>query len=478
MKLGGLVAAFGLGAVLVSGLGGCGIVYTSPQVSDGSTFGDSTGNLNVDVVALTYESATAANLTPFIPARLPLGFQPDAARRIAAGGSLNIPALGALPTAPTQAGQRPGFVPDDLPPLEPPRPYMIGIADVLLLSVNAAGASLDALPGLITAQSKRQGFVVQDDGAIAIPDAGRVRVAGLTLQDAEAGIFQSLVSAGIDPSFSLEIAEFNSQRVSVGGQVRQPALVPITLKPLYLHEAVNAAGGLALTDTDIAKIQLFRDGRTYQVSARRFVSDPVVRQIVMRDGDSIYVGSDFDEGRARSSFLERLQLRQQQQSQINFRIQSETARATLENQRQQLADSRIESERALFKERLELGAVKRDYAYLAGEVVLPQRVPLPFETKAVLADVLFNNRGLNINFADYAEIYVLRRPDNPSEFGSVTAYHLDAENAANLALAGIFEMHSGDIVFVAEQRITAWNRVLGQVLPNLFTSVANSAAAF
>ena len=341
MKLGGLVAAFGLGAVLMSGLSGCGIVYTSPQVSDGSTFGDSTGNLNVDVVALTYESATAANLTPFIPARLPLGFQPDAVRRIAAGGSLNIPALGALPTAPTQAGQRPGFVPDDLPPLEPPRPYMIGIADVLLLSVNGAGASLDALPGLITAQSKRQGFVVQDDGAIAIPDAGRVRVAGLTLQDAEAGIFQSLVSAGIDPSFSLEIAEFNSQRVSVGGQVRQPALVPITLKPLYLHEAVNAAGGLALTDTDVAKIQLFRDGRTYQVSARRFVSDPVVRQIVMRDGDSIYVGSEFDEARARSSFLERLQLRQQQQSQINFRIQSETARATLENQRQQLADSRI-----------------------------------------------------------------------------------------------------------------------------------------
>lgn len=478
MKLGGLVAALGLGAILVSGISGCGVVYTNPKVSDGGSSGDPRTGLNVDIVPMTYESAQTANLMPFIPARLPLGFQPDAVRRIASTGSLNVPSLGALPVAPTQAGQRPGFVPDDLPPIEPPRPYMIGIADVLLLSVNGAAASLDALPGLISAQSKRQGFVVQDDGAIAIPDAGRVRVAGLTLQDAESAIFQSLVSAGIDPSFSLEIAEFNSQRVSVGGQVRQPTLVPITLKPLYLHEAVNAAGGLALIDTDVAKIQLFRDGRTYQVSTKRFVSDPGVRQIVLRDGDSIFVDTEFDEARARESFLERLQLRQQQQSQINFRIQSETARATLANQRQQLADARVESERQLFRERLELGAVKRDYAYLTGEVVVPQRVPLPFETKAVLADVLFNNRGLNINFADYGEIYVLRRPDNPSEFGSVTAYHLDAENAANLALAGVFEMHSGDIVFVAEQPITAWNRVLGQLLPNLFTSIANSASAF
>ncbi|MEM9058850.1 MAG: polysaccharide biosynthesis/export family protein [Pseudomonadota bacterium] len=478
MKLGRLAGTIGVGALLIAGLSACGVVYTSPGVNDGSVFGDTSSDLNVEIVPLTYESTSAANLTPYVPARLPLGFQPDAVQKIAAASGVNIPNLGPLPAPPTQSALRPGFVPDNLPPIEPPRPYMIGIADVLLLSVNGTAASLDALPGLISAQSKRQGFVVQDDGAIAIPDAGRVRVAGLTLQDAEAEIFQALVSAGIDPSFSLEIAEFNSQRVSVGGEVRQPALVPITLKPLYLHEAVNAAGGLAVTDTDVAKIQLFRTGRTFQISARRFVNDPAVRQIVLRDGDSIYVGSEFNEDRARNSFLEQLQLRQQQQSQINFRVQTETARAQLQTQRQTLADARIANERALFKDRLELGAVKRDYAYLAGEVVLPQRVELPFETKANLADVLFNERGLNINFADYSEIYVLRRAKNPAEFGSVTAYHLDAENAVNLALADMFEIHAGDIVFVAEQPITAWNRVIGQILPSLFTSIANAAAGF
>lgn len=475
MKLGRQGSAWILSAVLVSAISGCGVVYTSPGVSDGSAFGDSGSDLKVDIVEMTYETAAAANLTPYVPARLPLGFQPDAATKIATGGGVRLPSLGALPAPPTQPRLRPGFVPDNLPPLEPPTPYMIGIADVLLLSVNAASANLDALPGLITAQSKRQGFVVQDDGAIAVPDAGRVRVAGLTLQDAEAEIFQTLVSSGIDPSFSLEIAEFNSQRVSVGGQVRQPMLVPITLKPLYLHEAINAAGGLATTDTDVAKIQLFRSGRTFQISAKRFVNDPAVRQIVLRDGDSLYVGSEFSEDRARASFTERLQLRQQQQSQANFRLQAAQAQASLQTQREQLAENRVASERALFRERLELGAVKRDYAYLSGEVVVPQRFPLPFETKAVLADVLFNERGLNINFADYGEIYVLRRSTNPNAFGAVTAYHLDAENAANLALAGMFEIHSGDIVFVAEQPITAWNRALSQTLPSQFTSIANAA---
>ena len=57
-----------------------------------------------------------------------------------------------------------------------------------------------------------------------------------------------LVRAGIDPSFSLEIAEFNSQRISVGGEVRSPALVPIGLvvldKPAW--EFVAVAGLCAL----------------------------------------------------------------------------------------------------------------------------------------------------------------------------------------------------------------------------------------
>ena len=466
------VNGMALALTALIGLGGCGVVYTSPGVSEGGVFGNVVDGLDISVVPLTFESTAAANLTPYVPARLPLGLQADAFKRLGAQ-SARAPRPQPLPAPPTQPTARPGFIPDNLPPAEVPRPYEIGIADVLLLSVNTSGASVEQLPGLISAQSKRQGFVVQDDGAIAIPDAGRVRVAGLIIQDAETAIFEALVGAGIDPSFSLEIAEFNSQRVSVGGRVSSPALVPVTLKPLLLHEAINTAGGLDIADARVSKIQIFRDGQTYQVSVSRFQTDPAVRQIALRDGDSIFVASDFEEDRARARFQEQLQVRQQQQAQINAQLQA----AQLNAQRRQSEIAVLQAEREAFMDRVELGAVKRDYAYLAGEVVIPQRVELPFENKAVLADVLFNERGININFGDYGEIYVLRRSTNPEELSRVTAYHLDATNAVNLSLASSFEMHAGDIVFVAEQRVTAWNRMLTQVFPSLLSTGVSAATA-
>jgi polysaccharide export outer membrane protein len=140
----------------------------------------------------------------------------------------------------------------------------------------------------------------------------------------------------------------------------------------------------------------------------------------------------------------------------------------------------MNAEREVFLDRLELGAVERGYAYVAGEVGVPQRVPLPFENTASLADVLLfeGGRGIEIQFGDYSEIYVLRRSTDPEQAGSLLAYHLDANNAANLSLASMFEMHPGDVVFVAEQPITAWNRTISQVLPNVFTSLVATVTRF
>lgn len=460
----------GLCLGFIGALSSCSVIYTAPSVSNGSVFGGSGTDLKVNIVRMTFEATQKANLDTYVPARLPLGFQPDSIKNLQST-NITIPRTNPLPAPPTQPNVRPGFIPDNLPPLETPRAYTIGIADVLLLSADSGSATLEQLPALISSQSKRQGFVVQDDGAIAIPDAGRVRVAGLTMQDAEAVIFQALVAAGIDPSFSFEVSEFNSQRVSVAGEIRNPALVPITLKPLFLHEAISSAGGAVVADPRVAKIQLFRGGQTYQISMRRFERDPIARQIVLRDGDAVYVTSDFNEERARAQFNEIVALRQAERDNINFQLTALNAKAVLERN----ALERLEAERELFQDRLELGAVKRHYAYVTGEAVTPKQFPLPFENRAVLADVLFTDRGLNINFADYGEIYVLRRSTNPEEAGLVHAFHLNATNAVNLTLAQMFEMHAGDVIFVAEQPVTSWNRALSQSLPSLLLSAANVA---
>ncbi|HUF56075.1 MAG TPA: polysaccharide biosynthesis/export family protein [Thermohalobaculum sp.] len=448
-------------------LSGCGLVYTSPEVRDGSVFGDAPDtDFEVEEILLTYETAAAANLDAHVPQRLPAEFQPDAASRLMAtdqrlgmGGSNLVP----LPAPTSPAARRPGFVPDRLPPRIEPQPYEIGVSDVLLLSVSTP-ETIESLPGLAEATAMRQGYVVQDDNMIAIPDVGRVRVGGLTVREAEDALFEAVAAAGIDPAFTLEIAEFQSKNVTVGGLVNAPAVVPITLQPLDLAEAIQLAGGIAPIDPKVAKIVIFRDGQRYQISADRFFENPNLRQILLDEGDTVFVVAEYLENQAAERFAQMLSLRQAQMLDTQFALQLED-----------LARGRLAEEREAFLTRLELGAVPRQYAYVAGEVGNPRRFPLPFESRANLADVLLEETRLNIEFADWEEIYVLRGAMNPDQFGTVRAYRLDGSNAVNLVTATQFLIQPNDVVFVAEQPITAWNRVLSQLVPNLFFQTARTA---
>ena len=90
-----------------------------------------------------------------------------------------------------------------------------------------------------------------------------------------------------------------------------------------------------------------------------------------------------------------------------------------------------------------------------------------------LADVLFVDGGINIQFGDYGEIYLLRAESDPQSNGGLTAFHLDAENAVNLAVATRMEIRPNDVIFVAEQPVTSWNRVVSQILPQIFFSAAS-----
>lgn len=416
--------AWSLAAIV--GLTGCGAIYTSPSVSDGKSGFNLLGeaSYNVEVVPLSFETALAANLQPYVPARLPAIFS---------SGGVDVSSFGGGGAGATR-----------LPPTLEPTPYRIGVADVLLLSANTAEATLNDLPGLISAQSKRQGYIVQDDGAIAIPDVGRVRVAGLSMEQAEGKIFDALVEKRFDPTFSLEIAEFNSQRVSVGGSLSSPTVVPITLKPLYLQEALQYAGGVRSIDTGSTTIELYRDGNYYQIPLDQFYSDRGMRNILLKDGDSIFVDSGFE-------------------------------RERLAYEEAQLSASLAASQRQAFKDKVELGAVERGYAYLTGEVRRAHRFALPFENRAYLADVLFDKDGIPIREGDYSEIYLLRAATRPEEAGGVTAYHLNASNAVNLAVASQMEMRPGDVVFVSEHPVTAWNRVISQITPTLFIQAVNAA---
>ncbi|MDU8929822.1 hypothetical protein RXV86_20745 [Alisedimentitalea sp. MJ-SS2] len=133
-----------------------------------------------------------------------------------------------------------------------------------------------------------------------------------------------------------------------------------------------------------------------------------------------------------------------------------------------LRRSELNEARSNYQTRVELDAVDRDYVYLAGEVGAQGRYTMPFGRKASLADALFDSaQGVPTKTGNIAEVYVLRGAQSGS---GVTARHLDARNVANLVLATRFELRPNDIVFVAEQPVTRWGRVINQITPSLITS--------
>jgi polysaccharide export outer membrane protein len=423
-------------------LASCGAIGTPVVVAEKTAVGE------VEIVTMSANSIQAANASSYQPRTLPAIFS----RTTGTAGT--VTGFGAVPEAPYGPETRPGSMQTRLPPDIAPQPYRIGVGDVVVLATAESASTVEALSGLLAAQNRRQGYTVQDDGSISIPDVGRVDIGGLTLQEAEQEVFRALVAQDMVPNFSIEISEFNSKRVTLGGAVRNPRNIPITLAPLNLSEAVTAAGGVTASDLDYASIRLYRDGTMYQIPLSTYLEKPSVQKIMLKDGDSLYVDTDFDLDQAQAYFQQQITLRGLQQSARAAALSQLNAEIGI--RRNELAEARSN-----FSARVQFDAVERDYVYIAGEVGQQSRFTLPFERKASLADALFSDGGGVPNESgNIGEVYVLR---GTGDGRGIRAWHLNAYNAANLVLATRFELRPNDVIFVSEKPLTALSRVIGEV---------------
>jgi polysaccharide export outer membrane protein len=436
-------------------LSACGVAYIPAEIRQGE------GGAAVQVVPLTNVSLLDANRgSSYAPRQLPSAFEATA------GMGAGLRGLGALPEAPVQAELRPPPLQLRTPPSVTRGPYQIGVGDVLVLATPAGGGSVEELTGLLAAQNRRQGYTVQDDGSITIPDVGRVQVGGSTLSATEDAIFGKLIERQINPSFSVEISEFNSQRVSIGGAVRNPTVIPIRLGPVYLNEALAAVGGVETADPEFASVRIYRDGELYQIPLSEFNNNSQLQRLELLDGDSVYVDTQFRLDRAEAYFEQQIRVAELRRSARTDALTELTAEIAI--RRKQLAEVRSN-----FRDRLEIEAVDRDYVYLTGEVRQQIRYPMPFARQSSLADALYEAGGIAESTGNPGQIYVLR---GATGSGQVTAWHLDGSNVVNMVLATRFELRPNDVVFVAEQPVTRWNRVVQQLVPSLLISGANAVA--
>ncbi len=145
---------------------------------------------------------------------------------------------------------------------------------------GATGASTSTIPAQIVAR----------DGAISVPFAGRVHVAGLTPEGAEAAIRGRLAGQAMEPQVVVTVVTNVSGTVSVMGEVTGAARVPLSLRGDRLLDVIATAGGIRSPVHDTI-IQLTRDGATATVPLRTLLENPQ-ENIFARPGDVITVSRD------------------------------------------------------------------------------------------------------------------------------------------------------------------------------------------
>lgn len=199
-----------------------------------------------------------------------------------------------------QAAYRP------LPDIDPGA-YRIGPGDTLALQVRPQiSAALGSGGG---EQQINQQFLVQDDGRIFVPRVDRpITVSGLTIGEAREEINARLVESGLGFDSGVQIVRFGSKNITVNG-LNGAQLIPITLRPTTLGEALVTVGGLGQRPAETI-VRVLRDGKIYEMSGDRILGPDQLARRILIDGDIVSVSVGYDPERALAYFDQQMRLRE------------------------------------------------------------------------------------------------------------------------------------------------------------------------
>jgi polysaccharide export outer membrane protein len=182
---------------------------------------------------------------------------------------------------------------DRRPSLEP----VIGIGDYVAVSVWEAGSG-GLFSGPLVADRFSAGSksalipeqVVSRDGAISVPYAGRIQVAGRRTQDVQALIETELAGKAIQPQVLVSVTRPISQSVTVTGEVAAGARVPLSGKGDRILDVVAGAGGMRAPVSETF-VRLSRGTLTATVPMTTIVSNPR-ENIFLRPSDVLTLVRD------------------------------------------------------------------------------------------------------------------------------------------------------------------------------------------
>jgi polysaccharide export outer membrane protein len=139
---------------------------------------------------------------------------------------------------------------------------------------------------------------VSGNGTITFPLAGNIKLADLSVPEAEAALAQALSEFIISPQVTVLIKEYSNKQVYVLGEVKKPGSIPLPVeRRLTVLEAITLAGGFTdLAAQDKTKVLRNKDGRseTIEVQISKITKQgDKSADIFLEPNDTVFVPQSF-----------------------------------------------------------------------------------------------------------------------------------------------------------------------------------------
>jgi polysaccharide export outer membrane protein len=131
---------------------------------------------------------------------------------------------------------------------------------------------------------------VSESGKVTFPLLGQIQVAGMSTHDVESTLTRGLAGGGFvrSPQVSVLVTDFQSQKVSVMGQVAKPGQYALTISQHVLDALAQAGGVINIIAADDATL-IRKDGSKVSIDLIAMFSGDPTQNPAVGAGDTVYV---------------------------------------------------------------------------------------------------------------------------------------------------------------------------------------------
>ncbi|MAU37093.1 MAG: hypothetical protein CMD14_06955 [Flavobacteriales bacterium] len=185
----------------------------------------------------------------------------------------------------------------DVSPI-PPK-HQLEIGDILMVKVISGNAESNDLFNienntssanltLTTANLYLNGFTINQEGKIRIPNIGEVYILNQTLEEAENTIFKKAKEYFINPFVVVKLANFE---FTILGEINMPGNYPVYKEGLTIYDAIAMSGG-ATDYGNLKKVKIVRsENNKKQIYNINLNSSDIITSdfFYLRNNDLIYI---------------------------------------------------------------------------------------------------------------------------------------------------------------------------------------------